>query len=98
MMGRVAFGFLILAFAATARLAAADEAVIRGGSISYPQAGNEAPAYSGSSMPRAARTTTTILRGSVPANQQTPASDLGGDIDGPIYRPPCLYTEPPTCR
>ena len=99
LMGRVAFGFLVLAAAAAATPASANEAVIRGGAISFPQAGTEAQPYSGSSLPPASRTmTTTILRGTVPGTRQTPASDLGGDVDGPVYNPPCLYANPPTCR
>jgi hypothetical protein len=95
-MGRALLIVLWLGTAATVVPAAASEAVIRGGTITTQPIGSETPAYSGSSAPSSGPVT--VLRGSLPPNPTTPASDLGGDVDGPVYNPPCLYTNPPTCR
>ena len=48
----------------------------------------EPQALAGSSMPRFG----------YPATRYAPADNLGRDADGPIAAPPCLFTEPPTCR
>lgn len=85
-----------LGYGSHAVLRSVGTTIVRGA----PPAGEQAPVYSGSSVPPIPAATT-ILRGSRPAEivRQTPAANLGGDTDGPVLsNPACLYTEPPTCR
>jgi hypothetical protein len=83
-------------FGSSARVAGFGTTILRG----VRDIDRGSVAYSGSSMPPAAGSGTTVLRGGRAAEivRQTPASNLGGDTDGPVLNPACLYTEPPTCR